>query len=185
MSKKVQLIIIIICFFIFIAISIILYNNIINNTDIYNDAYNSKKLTPAKDFTVYDINNKPVKLSELRDKPIVINFWATWCGYCLEEMPYFNSAYIKEMDNVHFMMINATDGIRETVDIANNFIQKKNYKFDVYFDLDLSTVNSYEIYGYPVTIFIDKQGNIVKTHKGMISEETLLNNIKIIKQSNI
>ena len=68
----------------------------------------------APDFTVYDGDGNEVHLSDYKGKPVVLNFWATWCYYCKEEMPDFDRAYEKYPD-VQFLMVNATDGIQETM----------------------------------------------------------------------
>ena len=66
----------------------------------------------ASDFTVYDENGNAVKLSDFAGKPIVLNFWGTWCGYCQMEMPDFNEAY-KNNSDVQFIMLNCGDTIQK------------------------------------------------------------------------
>ena len=63
-------------------------------------------LSKAPDFTMEDANGKTVKLSDFQGKPVVLNFWTSWCGYCKEEMPYFESAYKEYGDRVQFIMLN-------------------------------------------------------------------------------
>ena len=60
----------------------------------------------APGFTVYDAAGEPVTLESLRGKPVILNFWATWCGYCVMEMPDFQAAYEEFGDQIHFMMVN-------------------------------------------------------------------------------
>ncbi|MBP3544577.1 MAG: TlpA family protein disulfide reductase, partial [Lachnospiraceae bacterium] len=69
---------------------------------------------PAPDFTVIDAEGNEVKLSDMRGKPVVVNFWASWCGPCKMEMPEFEEVYKELGDEVHFMMVNLTDGWQET-----------------------------------------------------------------------
>ena len=121
----------------------------------------------CENFTVYDEGLKAVELEDYIGKPIVINFWATWCYYCKVEMPDFEEAY-REHDDIVFMMVNCTDGERETVEIASAFIEEQGYTFPVYYDIDCEATDKYEISSYPTTFFIDKNGDVVKKHVGMI-----------------
>ena len=136
----------------------------------------------AINFTVYDENNNEVKLEDYIGKPIVINYWATWCGYCVKEMPTFNKVYEEEKDEVVFMMINATDGVSETVDKAKKFIKENNFQFPVYYDIKEEVGYQYGIYSLPTTIFINKKGEIEIGYKGMLSEEILKKEIQKIKE---
>lgn len=144
----------------------------------------SKEDTKIKaiNFTVYDENNNEVKLEDYIGKPIVINYWATWCGYCVKEMPTFNKVYEEEKDEVIFMMINATDGVSETVDKAKKFIKENNFQFPVYYDIKEEVGYQYGIYSLPTTIFINKKGEIEIGYKGMLSEEILKKEIQKIKE---
>ena len=145
-----------------------------------NSAQNSK-YNPAPDFAVLDYNGNKVKLSDFKGKPVVINFWATWCYYCKEEMPDFNKAF-KEYPDVQFMMIDAADGYRETVEKAKDYVEKQDFDFDVFFDTRMEAVNAYYINSFPTTYFIDKDGNLVTGVNGMINYETLLRGIDMIIQ---
>ncbi len=134
----------------------------------------------APDFTVLDYNGNEVKLSDLKGKPIVLNFWATWCYYCKQEMPDFNLAYEKYPD-VQFVMVNATDGIQETMEAAKAYVEKEGYDFPVYFDTKGEAVENYYVTGFPATYFIDKDGNLVTYANGMLSLENLEKGIGMIQ----
>ena len=137
---------------------------------------------PALDFTVTDINGNKVNLSDYKGKPVVVNFWATWCYYCKVEMPDFNEAY-KEYPDVQFLMVNATDGHGETVDVAKSYIEQEQYDFDVFFDtVDRDAIRTYNVTSYPQTLFIDKDGNIVSQRIGMLSKDILVQEIEKITQ---
>ena len=92
------------------------------------------KKNTAPDFTVLDKDGNTVRLSEKFGKPIVINFWATWCPPCKQELPDFDKLCKEYGDRVVFMMVNLTDGYRDTVDGTKRFVSGKGYTFPVYFD---------------------------------------------------
>ena len=140
-----------------------------------------KELTnPAPNFTVLDYNGNQVKLSDYIGKPIVLNFWATWCYYCVHEMPDFERAR-QENPDVLFLMVNATDGEYETVDSAKAFIESNGYGFEVVFDTMEQAQSAYHITGFPTTYFIDEVGNLVAYARGAISYNTLMDGIGRIK----
>lgn len=132
----------------------------------------------APDFTVVDYDGKQTKLSDKKGKPVVVNFWASWCGPCKSEFPAFEDAYNKYGNDVEFMMINLTDGYQETISSAKSFIDEQNYTFPVYYDTTMSASNAYGVFSIPKTLFIDKNGNIVQNRTGTISQDTLEQNIE-------
>ena len=135
----------------------------------------------APDFTVYDKDEKAFKLSDFFGKPIVLNFWASWCGPCQSEMPDFEKKYSELGGDIHFLMINLTDGSRETFSSATEFISKKGYTFPVYYDKDIDAANKYRVYSIPTTYFIDKKGNLIAQASGAINALTLQKGIDMIK----
>lgn len=135
----------------------------------------------APDFTVLDSEGNEVQLSDYVGKPIVLNFWATWCYYCKEEMPDFDRAYEKYPD-VQFLMVNATDGIQETMASAKEYVEQEGFQFDVFFDTNFDAVNAYQVSGFPATFFIDGNGNLVTYGRGMLDFETLEKGIQMITE---
>lgn len=132
------------------------------------------------DFTVYTADGEPVRLSDMRGKPVVLNFWASWCGPCKNEMPDFNDAYLKYGDEVVFMMVNLTDGSTETVKTASDFIASQGYEFPVYYDTSGEAAEKYGISSIPTTFVIDENGVGVGYATGMIDAETLEYAISLI-----
>lgn len=143
------------------------------------DSNIKQEVKEAKDFEVYDEEGNIVKLSDYKDKkPVVINIWASWCGPYKAEMPYFEDAINKYGDKVEFLMINLTDGQRETKEKAMKFLKDNDLEMDILYDLDYSAANAYNIRGIPRTIFIDKGGNIIYDREGALNDEILDTNIK-------
>lgn len=132
------------------------------------------------DFTVYDREGNPVKLSDFVGKPVVLNFWASWCPPCKAEMPDFEEKYKELGDEIHFLMVNMTDGSRETVEIAAKFIADMGYTFPVYYDTAANAANTYGVYSLPSTYFIDAQGHGVARATGALDAATLQQGIDMI-----
>lgn len=135
----------------------------------------------APDFTVYDSDGNEVLLSEYFGKPIVLNFWASWCSPCQMEMPDFHEKYLEIGEDVQFLMINMTDGSRETVEIASEFIEEKGYTFPVFYDTKSDAAMTYGAYSLPTTFFIDADGYVIAQASGAIDGTTLQRGIDMIQ----
>jgi thiol-disulfide isomerase/thioredoxin len=140
----------------------------------------TEPLLLAPDFVVYDENGNEVHLYDYIGKPIVLNFWASWCGPCKMEMPDFNERYLQLGDEIHFLMINMTDGARETISIASAFIAEQGYQFPVFYDTTGSAAMTYGAYSLPTTFFIDTQGHAIAQAVGAIDADTLQQGIDMI-----
>lgn len=128
----------------------------------------------ALDFTVQDYEGNEVKLSDYIGTPIVLNFWASWCPPCRDEMPHFNKVseeYAK--DELLFLMVDLVDGGRETVEKGKKYVEDNGYTFTVLFDTKQNAAATYGIRSLPTSIFIDKDGYIIGGIEGGIDEETL------------
>ncbi len=132
------------------------------------------------DFTAYDGNGKAVKLSDYVGKPIVLNFWASWCGPCKSEMPEFQEVYEEMGDKVQFLMVNATVS-EGSIEDAKTYIRKSGYTFPVLFDTHGEGLYVYGVDGFPTTFFLDKDGNPIVYAVGAISKQTLLQGIEMIQ----
>ena len=136
---------------------------------------------PVPDFVVYDLEGNEVHLTDFFGKPIVLNFWASWCGPCKSEMPDFNEVYQELGEEVQFLMINMTDGGRETVEIASDFVAQQGYTFPVFYDTVQHAATTYGVYSLPTTLFIDAEGYLVAYAPGAIPQESLLQGIDMIR----
>ena len=135
----------------------------------------------APDFTMTNASGEEVKLSDFFDKPVVLNFWASWCGPCKSEMPHFEDAYQKYGEDINFVIVNLTDGTRETVENASDFIEEQGYTFPLYFDTNTEGAVTYGTYSIPVTYFIGADGVPVAQANGTLDAETLQKGLDMIQ----
>jgi thiol-disulfide isomerase/thioredoxin len=135
---------------------------------------------PAPDFTVYDAEGNEVRLSDYIGKPVVVNFWASWCGPCKMEMPDFDATYQELGEEVQFLMVNLTDGSQETLESASKFVDSQGYTFPVYYDSALSAAMTYGVNAVPITYFLDAEGNLVAHGQGALTAESLQRGIDMI-----
>jgi len=138
----------------------------------------------APDFTAYDADGNAVTLSEHFGKPIVLNFWASWCGPCKSEMPAFMDAYEEYGEDITFLMVNLTDGGRETVGTAKDYLEKNGYTFPVLFDTEYAGSIAYRVTGIPATYFINADGTIYSQVNNALSEEALNLAIELLLRRN-
>ena len=129
---------------------------------------------PAPEFTVYDAQGNEVKLSDFRGRPVIVNFWASWCPPCKAELPYFEAAYQQYGDRIVFLMVDLADGSSETQESGARYVTESGYTFPVYFDLSGSASNAYQLYSIPQTVAVDADGNITFSQIGSLPEETVM-----------
>ena len=123
-----------------------------------------------------NVNNNIVNLSEFKNSLIIINFWATWCAPCIEEMPSLNKLQSNpDFKNLKVIPINVG---RDSIEKSKNFFKKlKINNLDIYFDEDIELSTKFLLRGLPTTIFINKNGEEFARVIGFID----FNNKKIIK----
>lgn len=123
---------------------------------------------------VQNLDDEKIELTDYIGKPIVVNYWATWCAPCLEEFPYFNDIKQQLGDDVNFIMISD-----ESIDKIKNFSASKLYTFN--YLQSPNNLSKYGINARPTTYFYNSSGELVTKHTGGISAEELnelIDNIK-------
>jgi len=172
-----------------IACAVIAYNTLGKQAVSQNDsriaesgsAENGQENPKAPDFSMIDQNGNNVTLSAMIGKPVVLNFWASWCPPCKSEMPEFDKVYAELGGEIQFMMVDLVDGRRETVEKGVQYIEEQGFSFPVYFDIRQEGAYAYGIRSIPTTLFIDWDGYIVTGVQGAINESTLRKGIALIQ----
>lgn len=109
----------------------------------------------APEFKLKNLEGEDVSLEDFKGKTVVLNFWATWCGYCDEEMPDFQKL-MKENENVVVLAVN----VRESKKEALEYIKAGGYEFPVVLDHSGEISDRYMVTGFPTSYFIDGEGKI-------------------------
>jgi len=124
----------------------------------------------APDFELSTSEGRRLRLSEFRGRPVLINFWATWCGSCLTEMPEIKALQEeKGLDSFNVLAINAGEPLTS----ARKFIDFLQAPFVYGLDPGLVVSDAYGVYGLPVSVFIDSQGVVQATYNGHASRQRL------------
>ena len=129
------------------------------------DLFSKIKISPIKgdkrapDFSLKDLNSRKVGLKQFREKIIFLNFWATWCGPCKEEMPSLEVLYQQFKEKNFILLAISVD--YEGLKPVQEFINKHHYTFPVLLDPKCETLDLFEVKGIPTTFLIDKKGIMV------------------------
>lgn len=134
----------------------------------------------AKDFHVYDKDGNEIKLSDYKGKAVVINFWSSYYESSTEEIPNIVEAINDYKDEVEFLMINLSPNDEETKEKALKYIQENNFNINPLFDDHGDVALAYKVTSLPRTIFVDKDGYIQKSSKGVLTKEYLDDQIRMI-----
>lgn len=125
---------------------------------------------PEIDFTVKDLSGQSVSLSTLRGKVVLVNFWATWCSPCKEEMPLLQAYYdAHKEDDFVLVGVNVSDDVED----AQAFIDQSGYTFPVWSDPPGNVLIDLNMNGLPASLVVDEQGKLVKRWIGPLAQEDL------------
>jgi peroxiredoxin len=125
--------------------------------------------SPAPDFQLVSLSGETVRLSDLRGIPVLVNFWATWCGPCLLEMPAIQSRYDRHQSEFAVLAVNYDEPIEQ----VRPYVDQLGLTFDVLLDPAGEVQRLYRVRGYPTTYLVDAEGVIRIQHIGLMSEEQL------------
>lgn len=118
---------------------------------------------PAPNFTLKSLSGKNMKLSEMAGNVVLINFWASWCGPCREEMPLLNALH-KKYEPLGFTVLGVN--VEEQADNARGFLKDFPVDFPVLLDSRNQVSKMYKVIAMPTTVVVDRDGNMRFLHKG-------------------
>ena len=117
----------------------------------------------APDFTLRTLDGPNLRLQEQRGRVVLVNFWATWCGPCRQEMPHLSKLYDKYRSSGFVLLgVNVDDDTKNAVDLAG----KLGLKFPVSLDSDKKVSRLYDLSAMPSTVLIDREGRVRYVHRG-------------------
>jgi len=132
---------------------------------------------PAPDFSLKSDSGENLRLSELRGEVVLINFWASWCGPCRQEMPVLSELHDK-YKSMGFTVLGVN--VEENSDEARKLLKDMPVSFPVLFDNDSSVSKQYDVAAMPSTVLVDRNGNMRYLHKGykLGLEETYVQQVR-------
>lgn len=132
---------------------------------------------PAPDFTLQTLEDEPLALSDLHGQPVVVNFWASWCGPCRAEMPELQRLH-ERLGPSGLVVLGVNQD--ETAQTIAQYRQKIDVDFPTVIDRRLGTSREYAVNSIPTTFFIDRDGVIRDLFIGPMSDAVLADNLKSI-----
>lgn len=137
-----------------------------------------EEVVPAPDFTLVDLEGNTHTLSEYQGKTVFINFWATWCSPCKQELPHIQTIYEeyeKEGENglIVLMIVAPEYGSEQTAEQIKEFVESNHYTFPVLLDTTTQVFQSYGITAFPTTFMIDREGEVYGYVTGQLTEDIM------------
>jgi peroxiredoxin len=124
----------------------------------------------APDFELLNLTGQSTKLGDLRGRPVLINFWATWCSYCLQEMPVIEKYYERYASDLTVLAVEVGD----SADEVRSVVQENGFTFTILRDPDSQVFQKYRLDSFPVTFVLDPKGVVLVKHQGYMSEIKLV-----------
>lgn len=127
----------------------------------------------APDFTLPTIEGNMVSLSSFKGKKVILNFWATWCPPCRDEIPHMVKLYEKYKDDDYVIVAVNMTSTESDIDVVKTFVNDHDMTFPILLDEKGELVALYEMIGYPTSFFLDTDGVIRYRITGALDEELL------------
>jgi len=141
----------------------------VNETQETNDEAKANEPVMAPDFELEAMDGSIIKLSETRDKNVIINFWYTGCQFCVVEMPDLQKLQDTYQDDLLLLAIN----VGESKEKVEEFLDENNLSFTVLLDEDMNVAYDYGIRSFPTTIAVNKKGEVIGGYIGMLTYEQM------------
>jgi thiol-disulfide isomerase/thioredoxin len=159
---------------------IIGYNILSREVDVPVDDQKTRKNIYGR-ITVQNDSDEDVVLDfEDPKKPMFINFFATWCTFCKEEIPLIEETYEKYGDDIDFVIIDLTDGTEETKDKVRQYIKDNGLEFTMYYDVYYDGLNTFGATSIPLTVCIDGNGKEVFRKTGALTPREMERIIELL-----
>jgi peroxiredoxin len=124
---------------------------------------------PAPDFTLTNLDGEEVSLSDFRGQPVILNFWATWCGPCRVEMPHLQEAFTTHQDDgVVVLGVNLTE--RDNPDDIPAFLDEFGLTFPIILDEAGEVARTYKVFGQPASVFVSSDGTVHEVFYGPVDK---------------
>ena len=123
----------------------------------------------APDFELMSMDDTLIKLSETRDKNVILNFWYTGCGFCVIEMPDLQKLQDTYKDDLLLLAVN----VGEKKDKIQEFMDENKLSFTVLRDEDMKIADTYGIRSFPTTIAVNKKGEVIGGYIGMLTYDQM------------
>jgi len=136
---------------------------------------------PAPEFTLATLDGEQISLSDLRGKPVIVNFWASWCGPCRLEMPDLQTTFTEQGDALTILGVNLTERDSDLDEVAA-FINEFDLTFPIVLDTEGEVADLYQVRGQPASVFIDADGVISTVFYGMVNEQFIRDRIDELVQ---
>ncbi|PFA22536.1 MULTISPECIES: redoxin domain-containing protein [Bacillus cereus group] len=136
----------------------------------------------APNFELAKLDGTKVKLSDLKGKKVILNFWATWCGPCKQEMPDMEAFYKKHKTDVEILAVNytASEGANGEEKVKK-FAEEKGITFPILLDKDITVTTTYKVITIPTSYFVDTKGVIQDKFIGPMTQKEMEKRIAKIK----
>jgi cytochrome c biogenesis protein CcmG/thiol:disulfide interchange protein DsbE len=124
----------------------------------------------APGFELANLSGQSIRLGDLRGRPVLINFWATWCGYCLQELPVIEKYYERYASELIVLAVDVGDSLAD----VRSVVKKYGFTFPVLRDPNSIVFQQYRLDSFPVTFVLDTEGVVLVKHQGYMSEDKLV-----------